>query len=112
MTRTLHATPGLVDASARISSGLLSVEQAFLVLLGLAGGTALGLAVSTVVVPRLVLTIRATTPFPPVRLVIAWPPILLMLTTVLVLLLLVLSLLVTRLRSTGLGAMARIGEDS
>jgi hypothetical protein len=101
-----------LGAGPRQIFGLLSVEQTFLVLLGLAGGTALGLGVSALVVPHLVLTIRATTPFPPVRLVVVWPPILLLLTSVLALLLLVLSVLVARLRSTGLGAMARIGEDS
>jgi hypothetical protein len=100
-----------LGVSARQVFGMLGVEQVFLVLLGLAGGLALGLAIGRVVIPHSVLTVRATAPYPEVRLVVPWPPILALLAGVPALLAAVLAVLVRFLRRRGLGAAIRIGED-
>ncbi|HEX6471714.1 MAG TPA: FtsX-like permease family protein [Streptosporangiaceae bacterium] len=100
-----------LGVSARQVFGMLGVEQVFLVLLGLAGGLALGLAIGRVVIPHSVLTVRATAPYPQVRLVVPWPPILALLVGVPALLAVVLAVLVRLLRRHGLGATIRIGED-
>jgi hypothetical protein len=90
--------------------GLLGVEQAFLVALGLVGGTVLGVAVARLVVPHIVLTVRARAPYPPVDVLISWQPVLAMLGGIVLLLLGVLALLVRSLRRGGLGAATRTGE--
>ncbi|HEU5159990.1 MAG TPA: ABC transporter permease [Streptosporangiaceae bacterium] len=100
-----------LGVSTRQVFGMLGVEQLFLVLIGLAGGLTLGLAIGRVVIPHSVLTVGATAPFPPVRLIVPWPPILALLAIVPALLAVVLALLVRSLRRQGLGAAIRIGED-
>jgi hypothetical protein len=100
-----------LGVSTRQVFGMLGVEQAFLVVLGLAGGLALGLVIGHVVIPHTVLTVRATAPYPPVRLVVPWPSVIGLLAGVPALLAVVLALLVRALRRRGLGSAVRIGED-
>jgi hypothetical protein len=100
-----------LGVSTRQVFGMLGVEQLFLVLLGLAGGLALGLVIGRIVIPHSVLTVRATAPYPPVRLVVPWPSILALLAGVPVLLAIVLALLVRSLRRHGIDSAVRIGED-
>ena len=91
--------------------GLVAVEQAFLVGLGLAGGLLLGIVVARLVVPHVVLTVSATAPYPPVHVIMRWPVILAMLAAIVVLLTGVLLLLVRSLRRGGPGQAMRLGED-
>jgi hypothetical protein len=90
--------------------GLVAVEQAFLVGLGLAGGLLLGVVVAHLVVPHVVLTVSATAPYPPVHVIARWPVVLAMLTAIVAVLTGVLLLLVRSLRR-GAPAAARPGED-
>ncbi|WP_344832178.1 FtsX-like permease family protein [Actinocorallia longicatena] len=101
-----------LGASHRQVFGMLAVEQAVLVLLGLAGGLGLGLGVAALAVPHLVLTVRATVPYPQVDLVVAWGPVLALLGGTLAVLALVLTALVARLRRAGSGALTRMGADA
>ncbi|MBC6461940.1 FtsX-like permease family protein [Actinomadura sp. HBU206391] len=89
--------------------GLLGVEQAFLVALGLAGGTVLGVVVARLVVPHIVLTVRARAPYPPVDVVVSWQPVLAMLGCIALLLLGVLTVFLRSLRRDGPGAAMRAG---
>jgi hypothetical protein len=100
-----------LGVTARQVFGLIAVEQAFLVGLGLAGGLLLGTVVAHLVVPHIVLTVRATTPYPPAHVAIQWPVVLAMLTGIVVLLAAVLLLLVRSLRRRGVGQAMRLGED-
>jgi hypothetical protein len=97
--------------SSRQVFGLLGVEQAFLVGLGVIGGLLLGVAVAGLVVPHIVLTAQATTVEPPVIMTIPWTPILILAGAVVALLGLIVAMLATSLRRGGLGATLRIGED-
>jgi FtsX-like permease family len=100
-----------LGAAPRQVFGLVAVEQAFLVGLGLIGGTVLGVLVADLVVPHIVLTVRATAPYPPVHLMLPWPTILALLGSTIVFLGIVLALLVWSLRRGGLGRTVRLGED-
>jgi hypothetical protein len=97
-----------LGASRRQIFGLLGLEQAVLVVLGLAGGTLLGVVLAHLVVPRVVLTVRGGTAYPPVETVVSWPPLLVLLGTVLLVLATVLALGMRGLRA---GGTAPIGED-
>ncbi|GLY91871.1 hypothetical protein Airi02_097990 [Actinoallomurus iriomotensis] len=92
--------------------GLVAVEQAFLVGMGLAGGLLLGIVVARLVVPHVVLTVSATAPYPPAQVILRWPVVLAMLAAIVVLLTAVLLLLVRSLRRGGPGQTLRLGEDS
>ncbi|MDL4772562.1 FtsX-like permease family protein [Actinomadura xylanilytica] len=92
-------------------AGMLAVEQAFLVVLGLAGGLVLGLVVAQLVVPDIVLNVQAAPSYPPADLVVRWPLVLAMLAGVAAILGLVLLLLIRVLRRRGLTAGLRAGED-
>ena len=100
-----------LGVSARQVFGLVAVEQAFLVGLGVAGGLLLGVVVTHLVVPHIVLTVRATAPYPPARVIVEWPIVLAMLAAVAALLTATLLLLVRSLRRRGLGQAVRLGED-
>ena len=50
-------------------AGMLAIEQAYLVALGLLGGTFLGLVVARLVVPHVVLSVQAADPYPPADIV-------------------------------------------
>ena len=100
-----------LGVSSRQVFGLVAVEQAFLVGLALAGGALVGVLVAHLVVPHIVLTVRATAPYPPVVLLTPWGSIVAMLAGILAVLLLVLGLLVHNLRRRGLGGAVRLEED-
>jgi hypothetical protein len=91
--------------------GLVAVEQAFLVGMGLAGGLLLGIVVARLVVPHVVLTVSATAPYPPAHVILRWPVVLAMLAVIVVLLTAVLLLLVRSLRRGDPGQAMRLGED-
>jgi predicted lysophospholipase L1 biosynthesis ABC-type transport system permease subunit len=91
--------------------GLVAVEQAFLVGMGLAGGLLLGIVVAHLVVPHVVLTVSATAPYPPAHVILRWPVVLAMLAVIVILLAAVLLLLVRSLRRGDPGQAMRLGED-
>ncbi|WP_329095205.1 FtsX-like permease family protein [Actinomadura citrea] len=92
-------------------AGMLAIEQAYLVVLGLLGGTVLGLVVARLVVPHIVLSVQAAEPYPPADLVVQWPVVLAVLGGVAVVLVLVLAPVIRTLRRRNLGAGLRAGED-
>ncbi|MFC5181796.1 ABC transporter permease [Actinomadura harenae] len=92
-------------------SGMLAVEQAILVGLGLFGGLALGLVVAKLVVPHIVLTVQAAPPYPPASLAVPWVAVLGLAAGVAVMLGLVLMAVIRVLRKRGLGGDLRAGED-
>ncbi|MGI5204332.1 FtsX-like permease family protein [Spirillospora sp. CA-108201] len=92
-------------------AGMLAIEQAYLVGLGLLGGTVLGLVVARLVVPHIVLSVQAAEPYPPAGLVVQWPVVLAVLGGVAAVLGLVLAPVVRTLRRRDLGAGLRVGED-
>jgi uncharacterized integral membrane protein len=67
--------------------------------------------IAHLVVPHVVLTARATTPYPPAHVILQWPVILAMLGGVVVLLVAILLLLVRSLRRRGLAQAVGLGED-
>jgi hypothetical protein len=91
--------------------GLVAVEQAFLVGLGLAGGLLLGVVVARLVVPHVVLTVSATAPYPPAHVIMRWPVIASMVAAIVVLLAVVLLLQVRSLRRGEPGRATRLGEE-
>ncbi|WP_062442292.1 ABC transporter permease [Herbidospora daliensis] len=91
--------------------GLLAVEQTFIIGLSLVGGTALAVAVATLVVPHIVLTGQATAVTPGVLLDIPWGATAALLAAVALLLFAVVGGLARTLRRQGLGRALRIGED-
>lgn len=92
-------------------AGMLAIEQAYLVGLGLLGGTVLGLVVARLVVPHVVLSVQAAEPYPPAGLVVQWPVVLAVLGGVAAVLGLVLAPVVRTLRRRNVGAGLRVGED-
>lgn len=92
-------------------AGMLAIEQAYLVALGLLGGTFLGLVVARLVVPHVVLSVQAADPYPPAELVVQWPVVLAVLAGVAAVLGLVLPPVMRILRRRNLGAGLRVGED-
>ena len=100
-----------LGVSSRQVFGLLGIEQAFLAVLGLAGGLILGLVVAGLMVPLVVAASQATVVRPDVILVTNWPPLLLMMASVIVVLATIVAALAGGLRRRGLGATLRIGED-
>ncbi len=97
--------------SSRQVFGLLGVEQTFLVTLGVLGGIALGVAVSRLVIPHIVLTAQATAVSPPVILSTPWLWIAVLAVAVMAALGAIVGVLAASLRRGGLGATLRIGED-
>ncbi|MBA2889050.1 ABC transporter permease [Nonomuraea soli] len=100
-----------MGVSFRQVSGLLAVEQAFVVGLSLVVGTLLAAGVSAYVVPRMVLTGQAAQVTPAVVLELPWGAVLAMLAGIALVLFAVLAALARRLRRTGLGRTLRIGEE-
>ncbi|MFB4296322.1 FtsX-like permease family protein [Actinomadura sp. NTSP31] len=92
-------------------AGMLAVEQAFLVVVGLAGGAALGLAVARLVVPHLVVGLQTTEPYPPAVLIVQWPLVAAMLAGTAAVLGLVLPPVIRVLRRRNVGAGLRAGEE-
>lgn len=91
--------------------GLLAVEQTFMVVLGLGGGTLLAAGLATVVVPHLVISGQATGVTPPVLLDIPWTETGLLLLVLAAVLFLIVVLLAGSMRRRGLGRTLRAGED-
>ncbi|MDL4815390.1 FtsX-like permease family protein [Actinomadura opuntiae] len=92
-------------------AGMLAVEQAFLVVAGLAGGTVLGLVVARLVVPHLVVGLQTTEPYPPAVLIVQWPLVAAMLAGTAAVLALVLPPVIRVLRRRNVGAGLRAGEE-
>ncbi|MFI0484023.1 FtsX-like permease family protein [Actinomadura sp. 9N215] len=92
-------------------TGVLAIEQAYLVVIGLLGGTLLGLVVARLVVPHVVLSVQAAEPYPPAELVVHWPVVLGMVAGVAAVLGLVLPPVIRMLRRRNLGAGLRVGEE-
>jgi hypothetical protein len=91
--------------------GWLGVENGYLTVTSLVLGTALGLALSWLILPLVVLTQEASRAFPPVRIVIPWMRLALLQLAVLAALVTVSLILTVVLRRRGLGQVLRIGED-
>ncbi|GAA1581552.1 ABC transporter permease [Actinomadura kijaniata] len=105
--RALGVPPGKV-------AGMLAIEQAFLVALGLLGGLGLGLLVAWLVVGETVQSVRAAQAvpaFPAAEPAVPWPPVLGMAAGIAAVLALVLAVLLRTLRRRGLGGDLRAGED-
>lgn len=92
-------------------TGVIAIEQAYLVTIGLLGGTLLGLVVARLVVPHVVLSVQAAEPYPPAELIVHWPVVLGMVAGVAAVLGLVLPPVIRMLRRKNLGAGLRVGED-
>jgi predicted lysophospholipase L1 biosynthesis ABC-type transport system permease subunit len=101
----------ILGVHPRQVAGMLAIEQAYLVALGLLGGTALGLVVARLTVPHIVVDVRATRPYPPAEAVVQWPVLLAMVVGVTATLGLVLVPMAAALRRRALGADIRAGED-
>lgn len=91
--------------------GLLAVEQTFMVVLGLGGGTLLATGLATVVVPHLVVSGQAGGVTPPVLLDIPWIETGVLLAVLAVVLFSIVVLLARSMRRRGLGKVLRAGED-
>ncbi|GAB3973236.1 hypothetical protein GCM10029978_052100 [Actinoallomurus acanthiterrae] len=100
----------VLGVSGRQVVGLIAVEQGFLVGLGLLGGVLLGVVVAHLVLPYVVLTVRATAPYPPVHVVLQWPVVVAMVAGMTAAFALTFLVLVRHLTRNGLGCM-RVGED-
>ncbi|MFE9106860.1 FtsX-like permease family protein [Actinomadura geliboluensis] len=101
----------ILGVHPRQVAGMLAVEQAYLVVLGLLGGTVIGLLVARLAVPHIVLGVRAARPYPPVEAVFPWPALLVMTAGVAAVLGLVLRVMIGALRRRDLAADLRMGED-
>ncbi|RKS72201.1 FtsX-like permease family protein [Actinomadura pelletieri DSM 43383] len=101
----------ILGVRSRQVAGMLAIEQAYLVALGLLGGTVLGLVVARLAVPHIVVGVRAARPYPPAEAVVQWPVLLAMIVGVTVVLGLVLLPLFAALRRRDVGAGSRVGED-
>lgn len=113
--RTEFVIMRALGASGRQLFGLLAIEQAILVLFGLLGGIGLGVALAQLVIPHIVLTVRAGTPYPPVELTVPWIWVAALTVGVSLLLFAILVVLGRGLRKGleggGSGSAARLGED-
>ncbi|RFS84549.1 ABC transporter permease [Actinomadura spongiicola] len=101
----------ILGVRPRQIAGMLAIEQAYLVALGLLGGTVLGLVVARLAVPHIVVGVRAARPYPPAEAVVQWPVLLAMAAGVTLVLGLVLLPLFAALRRRDVGAGIRVGED-
>ena len=100
-----------LGTSFRQILGLLAVEQAFMIGLSLATGTALAVLIARLVVPHIVLTGQATAVTPPVALDIPWAPTAALLAGLAVLLFAIVAVLAAALRRQDLASTLRVGED-
>ncbi|TYB46202.1 FtsX-like permease family protein [Actinomadura chibensis] len=100
-----------IGVGPRQVAGVLAVEQAYLVALGLLGGTVLGIVVARLVVPHVVLSVQAAQPYPPADLIVQWPVVAAVLAGVAAVLGLVLAAVIRLLGRRELGAGLRVGEE-
>ncbi|WP_433229591.1 FtsX-like permease family protein [Actinomadura formosensis] len=101
----------VIGVHPRQVAGMLAIEQAYLVALGLLGGTVLGLIVARLAVPHIVLGVRAARPYPPAEAVVQWPVLLAMIAGVTAVLGVVLPPVIGALRRRDLGGELRMGEE-
>ena len=100
-----------VGLSTRQLIAWLSLENALLVLFGLAGGTILGLGLAWVVLPLIAITQEATEAIPGVIVIYPWRSILLLELSLVAVLAAAVGLLAAMLRRMGLGTLLRLGEE-
>lgn len=104
LLRALGLSPGQL-------SSWLSLENGLLVVISLAGGTALGLLLAWLILPLVSLTQAASRTVPPVIVVIPWRNALILESAGLIVLILVIGVLASALRKIGLGSILRLGEE-
>ncbi|MEZ4571791.1 MAG: FtsX-like permease family protein [Thermomicrobiales bacterium] len=100
-----------IGLSSRQLAGWLLIENGFLVVLSLLGGTLLGFLLSWLILPMITVNREAEQVFPSLIVVIPWRTILLLEAAILLLLLVVSAVLAVVLRRIGLGQALRIGEE-
>jgi len=101
-----------LGVSPRQLVGLIGVEQAYLVVLGLLVGLVLGAAVAALVVPLVLLTAEAARVVPPVLVSIPWVTVLGLVAALVAVLAAIVLVLAHYLRGTALGGTLRAGEDA
>lgn len=101
-----------LGVSPRQLVGLIGVEQAYLVVLGLLVGLVLGAAVATLVVPLVLLTAEAARVVPPVLVSVPWATVLALVAALVAVLAAIVLLLARYLRGTALAGTLRAGEDA
>lgn len=92
-------------------SGWLSLENGLLVVISLAGGTALGLLLAWLILPLVSLTQAAARTVPSVIVLIPWRAVVILEGSSLLVLIVVIAVLATALRRVGLGSILRLGEE-
>lgn len=100
-----------IGLSSRQLAGWLLVENGFLVILSLLGGTLLGFLLSWLILPLITVNRDAEQVFPSLIVVIPWRTIFILEGVILLLLLVVSTMMAIVLRQVGLGAALRIGEE-
>lgn len=101
-----------LGVSPRQLIGVIGVEQAYLVVLGLLVGLVLGAAVATLVVPLVLLTAEAARVVPPVLVSVPWVTVLGLVAALVAVLAAIVLVLARYLRGTALGGTLRAGEDA
>lgn len=109
--RTEFALVRALGMSPRQLVSWLLLENGFLVLLSLVGGTVLGLLLSWLVLPLISVNQDATSVFPALQVVIPWETITLLELALLLIVVSVSGALAFFLRRMGLGSLLRLGED-
>jgi len=97
--------------SRRQLGGWLGLEQGALVLVSLALGTLVGVILTAVLLPLVILTQSGTTPLPETVVIYPWDTILALELAVVIALGIVVVVMTLSLRRIGLGSLLRIGED-
>jgi hypothetical protein len=100
-----------VGLSRRQLAAWMSLEHGLLIVLSLVFGSAVGLLLSWLVLPLVVLTQDATAAIPEVIVVYPWSTIGSLVAAAIVVLAVVVAVVVTFLRRTGVGSLLRLGED-
>jgi ABC-type antimicrobial peptide transport system permease subunit len=104
LLRALGLSPGQL-------SGWLWLENASVVVVAVAAGTALGLLIGWVVLPFVTVNSAGGTPFPPVVVDVPWPSVLTLTAVSAAALVLTLFFLVRSIRRAGIGSVLRMGEE-
>ncbi len=100
-----------IGLSSRQLAGWLLVENGFLVILSLLGGTLLGFLLSWLILPLITVNREAEQVYPSLIVVIPWRTIFILEGVILLLLLVVSAVMALVLRRVGLGTALRIGEE-
>ncbi|HEX6286867.1 MAG TPA: ABC transporter permease, partial [Acidimicrobiia bacterium] len=119
VTATVSARERLVEfaliralgMSRRQLGGWLSLEQGALVVVSLALGTLVGVILTAVLLPLVILTQSGAIPVPEVIVIYPWGTILALELAVVAALTIVVIVMTLLLRRVGLGALLRMGED-